>query len=77
MVTDSLQVVPTRLIQVVRNKLSCYELVFINLLRADIRLVGTTCYKSLLASSNLFIQDYNNLFQTCQQLGTSSANTSC
>jgi hypothetical protein len=59
---------------------SCYELVVINLL--------TTCYvqtisdlleqlvASLLASSTL-LQDDNNLFQTCQQLRTSSANTSC
>jgi uncharacterized membrane protein YqaE (UPF0057 family) len=31
---------------------------------------------SLLASSTL-LQDDNNLFQTCQQLGTSNANTSC
>jgi uncharacterized protein YaaN involved in tellurite resistance len=31
---------------------------------------------SLLASSTS-LQDDNNLFQTCQQLGTSSANTSC
>jgi hypothetical protein len=58
---------------------SCYELVVINLL--------TTCYvqtisdlleqlvASLLTSSTL-LQDDNNLFQTCQQLGTSSANTS-
>jgi hypothetical protein len=78
-VTDLLQVVPTRLIQAVRNKL-LYELVVVNLL--------TTCYvqtisdlleqlvASLLASSTL-LQDDNNLFQTCQQLGTRSANTSC
>ena len=49
-VTDLLQVVPTRLIQAVRNKLlraCCHQLVN-NLLRVDdIRLVGTTC---LLAS---------------------------
>jgi hypothetical protein len=31
---------------------------------------------SLLASSTL-LQDDNNLFQTCQQQGTSNANTSC
>ena len=59
---------------------SRYELVVINLL--------TTCYvqtisdlleqlvANLLASS-ILLQDDNNLFQTCQQLGTSSANTSC
>jgi hypothetical protein len=51
-------------------------------------LLSSTCYvqmisdlleqlvESLLASSTLF-QDDNDLFQTCQQLGTSSANTSC
>ena len=62
MVPDLLQVVPTRLIQVVRNR-SCYELVVINLL--------TTCclqtisdlleqlVASLLASSTL-LQDDNN-----------------
>jgi hypothetical protein len=61
-VTDLLQVVPTRLIQAVRNKLlraCCHQLV-----------------ASLLASSTL-LQDDNNLFQTFQQLGTSSANTAC
>jgi glutathione peroxidase-family protein len=63
-VTDLLQVVPTRLIHAVRNKLlriaCCHQLVN-NLLRADDgRLVGTTCCE----------------FLTCQQLGTSSANTS-
>jgi hypothetical protein len=45
---DLLQVVPTILIQAVRNKLlraCCHQLVN-NLLRADyIRLVGTTCYE--------------------------------
>jgi hypothetical protein len=76
-VTDLLQVVPTRLYRLFIT--SCYELVVMNLL--------TTCYvqtiselleqlvASLLASSTL-LQDDNNLFQTCQQLGTSSANTS-
>ena len=48
-VTDLLQVVPTRLIQAVRNKLlraCCHQLVK-NLLPADdIRLVGTTCFES-------------------------------
>ena len=77
MVIDLLQVVPTRLIQAVRNKLlraCCHQLV-INLL--------TTCYvqtisdllkqfvASLLASSTLLQNE------TCQQLGTSSANRSC
>jgi hypothetical protein len=59
--------------------MSCYELVVINL--------STTCYvqtisdlleqlvASLLASSAL-LQDDNNLFQPCQQLGTSSVKTS-
>ena len=50
-VTDLLQVVPTRLIQAVRNKLlraCCHRLVINNLLRADdIRLVGTTCCESV------------------------------
>ena len=49
-VTDLLQVVPTRLIQAVRNKLlraCCHQLVN-NLLRADdIRHVGTTCCESV------------------------------
>ena len=49
-VTDLLQVVPTRLIQAVRNKLlraCCHQLVN-NLLRADdIRLFGTTCCESV------------------------------
>ena len=75
-VTDLLQVVPTKLKQAVRNKL-LYEVVPINLL--------TPCYvqtisdfvgqlvASLLASSTLF-QDDNNLFQTCPQFATSSAN---
>jgi hypothetical protein len=49
-VTDLQQVVPTRLIQAVRNKLlraCCHQLVN-NLLRADdIRLVGTTCCESV------------------------------
>ena len=49
-VTDLLQVVPTRLIQAVQNKLlraCCHQLVN-NLLRADdIRLVGTTCCESV------------------------------
>ena len=49
-VTDLLQVVPTRLIQAVRNKLlraCCHQLVN-NLSRADdIRLIGTTCYESV------------------------------
>ncbi len=45
--TDLLQVVPTRLVQAVRVT-SCYELVVINLLRADdIRLVGKTCCESV------------------------------
>jgi hypothetical protein len=68
-VTDLLQVVSTRLIQAVRNKLlrACRHQLVNNLLRADyIRLVA-----SLLASS-ILLQDDNNLFQTCQQLGTST-----
>jgi hypothetical protein len=49
-VTDLLQVVPTRLIQAVRNKLlrACCHQPVNNLLRADdIRLVGTTCCESV------------------------------
>jgi hypothetical protein len=63
----------------VRNKL-LYELVVINLL--------TTCYVqtisdlleqlvAILLTSLTLLQNGNNLFHTCQQLGTSSANTSC
>jgi hypothetical protein len=59
---DLLQVVPTILIQAVRNKLLrayCHQLVN-NLLRADyIRLVGTTCCESV---------DLINLSVTRQQL---------
>jgi hypothetical protein len=48
-----------------------------NLLRADdIKFALEQLVASLLASSTL-LQDDSNLFQTCQQLGTSSANTSC
>jgi hypothetical protein len=46
-VTDLLQVVPTRLIYSLFVT-GCYELVVINLLRAeDIRLGGTTCCESV------------------------------
>jgi hypothetical protein len=82
-VTDLLQVVPTRLIQAVRNKLlraCCHQLVN-NLLRADDETISDLLEQlvaSLLASSTLLQDDNkNSLFQTCQQLGTSSANTSC
>jgi predicted PolB exonuclease-like 3'-5' exonuclease len=58
-----LQVVPTRLIQAVRNKLLrtyCRQLIVNNVLRADdIRLVGTTCRESV------GLQEDNNLFQNC------------
>jgi hypothetical protein len=71
--TDLLQVVPTSLIQAVRNKLlrvCCHQLVTCRRCQ--------TCWNkfaaSLLASSTL-LQDDDNLFQTCQQLGTSSART--
>ena len=80
-VTDLLQVVPTRLIQAVRNKLlraCCHQLVN-NLLRADDETISDLLEQlvaSLLASTTL-LQDDNNLFQTCQQLETNSANTSC
>ena len=66
--TDLLQVVQTRLMKDFCNKL----------VRADnIRLGETTCCESVVASSTLLQLDDNNLFQTCQQLKTSSANTSC
>jgi hypothetical protein len=60
------------------NKLlrACCNQLVNNLWRADdIRLLEQLV-ASLLVSSTL-LQDDNNLFQTCQQLGTSSANTSC
>ena len=50
MVPDLLQVVPTRLIQAVRNKLlraCCHQPVNNLLLADDIRLVGTTCCESV------------------------------
>ena len=50
MTVDLLQVVPTRLIQAVRNMLlrACGHQLVNNLLRAgDIRLVGTTCCESV------------------------------
>ena len=69
-VINLLQVVPTRLVQGVRNKLlrACCHQPANNLLRADLleQLVA-----SLLASSTL-LQDDNNLFQTCNKVGTSS-----
>jgi hypothetical protein len=61
---------------------SCYELVVIDLLTTCyVQTISDFCWNnlliaSLLASSTL-LQDDNNLFQTYQQLGTSSANTSC
>jgi hypothetical protein len=66
-VTDLLQVVPTRRSNTGLST-TCYVQMISDLLE---QLVA-----SLLASSTL-LQDDNNLFQTCQQLGTSSANTSC
>jgi hypothetical protein len=54
----------------------CHQLVN-NLLRADdISDLLEQLVATLLVSSTV-LQDDNNLFQTCQQLGTSSANTSC
>ena len=66
----------------IRNKLlraCCHQLVVLNnLLHADdIGLVLEQLVTSLLASSTLLPDDNNYLFQTCQQLETSSANTSC
>jgi hypothetical protein len=74
-VTDLLQVVPTSLIQAVRNKLLR---AFNNLLRAnDIRLAGTACCECLLIRLINLVTRQKQLFQNCQQLGTSSANISC
>jgi hypothetical protein len=65
-VTDLLQVVPTRLIQAVGNKLQracCHQLVN-NLLRTDdIRLVRTTCGKSV-----GLINLYYEMITTCSRL---------
>jgi hypothetical protein len=55
-----LQVVPTRLIQAVRNKLlrACCHQPVNNLLRADdIRLVGTTCWESVVRRWQQLIPD--------------------
>jgi hypothetical protein len=67
----------------------CWALIFIIRLRfPPVHPSQITCYMqtisdlleqlvaSLLASSTL-LQDDNNLFQTCQQLGISNVNTSC
>jgi hypothetical protein len=66
-----LQVVPTRLVHAIRNKLlrtCCHQLVD-NLLRADdIRLVGTTCYGSV---SLININCYN-MIHTCYILVNNS-----
>jgi hypothetical protein len=77
-VTDLLQVVPTRLIQDVRNKLlraCCHQLVNNLLLADDIRLVGTTCCESV-----GLINLVTKMITTCSRLvnnwETSSANTS-
>jgi hypothetical protein len=60
---------------------SCYKLFVVNLL--------TTCYVrttsdflleqfvAILLASSTLLQDDNNLFQICQQLGSSIANISC
>ena len=66
-VTDLLQVVPTRLIQAVRNRLlrvCCHQLVNRNVLRADddIRPLLKQVVASLLASST-FLQD-DDMFTT-------------
>ena len=64
-VTDLLQVVPTRLIQAV-HVTSCYELVVINLLRADdIRLVGTTIHAKI---SHLVVPKISYLPTSRQQV---------
>ncbi len=84
-VTDMPQVVPTILIQAVRNELlraCCHQLVN-NLLRVDVQLYGISDFLEHDLSRDCWshqpcsVQDDSNLFQTCQQLGTSGANTSC
>ena len=71
--TVSLQVVPIRLIQVIP---------ITKLLRADICCVQTISdlleqFVARLLASLTLLQDDNNFFHPCKQLGTSSANTSC
>ena len=65
-VTNLSQVVPTRLLQGVRTKLlrACCHQLANNLLRADLlkQLVAN------LPASSTLLQDYNNLFQTCNSL---------
>ena len=80
MVTDLLQIVPTQLIQAVRNKLlqACCRQFVNNLLRAnDISLGLLEQLDASLLTSSTLLEDDNNLFQICQHLGTNSANTSC
>ena len=58
---------------------SCYELVVIILLTTSYVQTISDLLEQLVASlsaSSTLLQG-NNLFQTCQQLGTSSENTSC
>jgi hypothetical protein len=73
-VTDLLQVVPTRLIQAVRNKLlraCCHQLVN-NLLHADdIRLVGTTC-RTTHHATLLY-----KMITTCSRLVKKTGNKQC
>jgi hypothetical protein len=77
-VTDLLQVVPTRLIQAVRNKLlrtCCHQLLTWREYQ--------TCWDNLLRvcwphqSRYKMITSLEQVFQTCQQVETSGANTSC
>ena len=78
-VTDLLQVVPTRLIQAVRNKLlrACCHQHVNNLLRADDMSDLFEQLDGSLSASLTLLQDDNNLFQTCQHLETKRANPSC
>ena len=72
-VTDLQQVVPTRLIQAVRNKLlraCCHQLVTCRRYQTCWNNLLEQLVVSLLASSTL-LQEDNNSFQTCQQLGAS------
>ena len=68
-VTDLLQVVPSKLIQAVRNKLlrACSRQLVNNLLYADdVRLIGTTCCESV-GLINLACYKYK-VITTCSRL---------
>jgi hypothetical protein len=57
----------------------CFDVMYsgeYNVFDVSLSIINIRLVTSLLASSTL-LQDGNNLFQTCQQLGTISANTTC